>query len=180
MSPALLFFGQAVEDIHDIRGPIHLSPGWEWVIWMLVALLIGGAIWWWLRRRPPVRVKLVHELALERLQKARGLMQPDQTRAFSIEVSEIVRSYIESRFQVLAARRTTEEFLYDLVASSEAKLTEHRPLLADFLRHCDLAKFAGWSLSLEEMETMIRSAEKFVQQTVEQPVTKNVKTGEKV
>jgi hypothetical protein len=41
----------------------------------------------------------------------------------------------------------------------------HRELLADFLRHCDLAKFARWILSIEEMETMLQSAHNFVLET---------------
>jgi hypothetical protein len=38
-------------------------------------------------------------------------------------------------------------------------------LLADFLRHCDLAKFARWILSIEEMKTMLQSAQNFVLET---------------
>ena len=71
-------------------------------------------------------------------------------------------NYIEVRFQVWAARRTTEEFLHDLLDPSDALLASHRDLLADFLHHCDLAKFARWILSVEEMETMLQSARTFV------------------
>ena len=73
-------------------------------------------------------------------------------------VSEIVRGYIEERFQVWAAHRTTDEFLHDLLEPSDALLAGHRVLLADFLQHCDLAKFARWNLPVEEMENMLWSA----------------------
>jgi hypothetical protein len=80
-------------------------------------------------------------------------------------VSEIVRNYIEQRFQVRAAHRTTQEFLHDLLAESHAALTVHHPLLGEFLEHCDLAKFARWQLSVAQMEAMYQSARTFVIET---------------
>ena len=151
-------------DIRDIRGPIPLSSAWLWSVWLAGGVMLGlvaiGA-WRWNRRRKRLVAKLPFELALEHLRAARVLMQPATVREFSITVSDIVRSYIEERFQVMAAHRTTEEFLHDLLQSPHEPLVRHRALLVGFLRHCDLAKFAGWSLSAEEMETTYESARIF-------------------
>ena len=68
-------------------------------------------------------------MALERLEAARALMQPGRAREFSIEVSDIVREYIEERFQVMAAHRTTDEFLHDLLDFRGSGLAAHRALL---------------------------------------------------
>jgi hypothetical protein len=160
------------EDIRDIRGPKHIPSPWPWP-WCLAggaalaALLYAG--WLWNRRRALIAALLPYEIALARLEEARALMQPENAREFSIAVSEIVRNYIEERFHVWAARRTTEEFLHDLLEPSDALLVSHRALLADFLRHCDLAKFARWILSIGEMSTMLRSAQTFVLQTGRPP-----------
>ena len=89
-------------------------------------------------------------------------MTLETAREFSIEVSEIVRSYIEARFHVRVAHQTTEEFLHELLEPSDALLAGHQELLAEFLHHCDLAKFARWILSREEMEAMHASARMFV------------------
>jgi hypothetical protein len=128
------------------------------------ALIIAGgyAAWRWKQRRTAQRVKQPFELALERLDAARALMRPDNGRQFSIEVSDAVRGYIEQRFHAMAAHRTTHEFLHDLLGASDDLLAEHRTLLADFLNLCDLAKFAGWRLSQEEMTTMYSRARAFV------------------
>ena len=151
-------------DIRDIRGPIPLSSAWLWTAGLAGGVMLGlvafGA-WRWNRRRRSIAAQLPFELALERLRAARALMQPTTVREFSITVSDIVRSYIEERFQVMAAHRTTEEFLHDLLQSPHEPLVRHRALLVGFLRHCDLAKFAGWSLSAEEMETTYESARIF-------------------
>ena len=157
----------ANEDIHDIRGPLEISSPELWFLWLaggtVLAALAYGA-WRWYRhfRTAP---HLPYEIALARLEKARALMTVPTAREFSIEVSEIVRSYIEARFHVRAAHQTTEEFLHNLLEPSDALLTGHRELLGDFLHHCDLAKFARWVLSLEEMEEMYGSARTFVSET---------------
>jgi hypothetical protein len=164
--------GVRTEDIRDIRGPKHIPSPWLWPLWLaggaaLAALLYAG--WLWNRRRALIAALLPYEIALARLEEARALMQPENAREFSIAVSEIVRHYIEERFHVWAARRTTEEFLHDLLEPSDALLASHRALLADFLRHCDLAKFGRWILSTEEMDTMLQSAHSFVLQTGRPP-----------
>jgi hypothetical protein len=132
-----------------------------WVAGGVTLGLSAIGAWRWNRQRKPVAAQPPFELALERLRAARALMQPPTVREFSITVSAIVRSYIEERFQVMAAHRTTEEFLHDLLESPDEALTRHRALLVGFLRHCDLAKFAGWSLTAEEMEITYESARIF-------------------
>jgi len=154
----------AGQDIRDIRGPKPIPTPllWAWCLAGGAALAVPLYLVWrrWIRR--PTVVLLPYQIALARLEEARRLMQPEYAREFSTEVSEIVRTYIAVRFEVRAAHRTTEEFLHDLLAMPEALLGSHRALLADFLRHCDLAKFALWVLSYEEMERMLLSALDFV------------------
>jgi hypothetical protein len=156
------------EDIRDIRPPYHISPDWLWLAWMTGSVglaAVGYGLWRWRHWLPGLRPKLPFELALAQLEAARELMRPEHAREFSICVSETVRTYIEVRFAIRAAHRTTEEFLHNCLAESPASLTDHRDLLAAFLHHCDLAKFARWVLSVPEMETMLQSASNFVCQT---------------
>jgi hypothetical protein len=90
------------------------------------------------------------------------LMRENNAEPFSLAVSEIVRRFIEEVLPVRAAHRTTDEFLRDLTSLSYLPLAQHRDSLADFLRHCDLAKFARWSLTVSQMEAMLKSAKAFV------------------
>jgi ABC-type nickel/cobalt efflux system permease component RcnA len=159
---------QAVEDIRDIRGPKFTLPPWllPAVIAGAVLLAFGGfRLWRRLRRRRQPRVLLPFEVALQRLEEMRALMQPDDAREFSIAVSDVVRRYIEERFGATATHRTTEEFLRDLLESSHAPLVRHRALLSEFLQACDLVKFAGMSLTLQNMESLHHSARAFVLET---------------
>jgi hypothetical protein len=153
------------EDIRDIRGPKPIASPWVIPLLAIAGLLVAGsgyAAWRWDRRRQHAVVKLPSEIALERLEQARAFMHPSGGREFSIAVSSIVRDYIESRFRVMAAHRTTDEFLHDSLASADSLLAAHRELLADFLRSCDLAKFGGWNLATLNMEAMLQGARRFV------------------
>ena len=92
-------------------------------------------------------------------------MAPDEARRFSIAVSDSLRKYIEGRFRIGATHQTTLEFLRQLALDKPDVLLHHANGLEEFLQHCDLAKFAQWRLSQEEMQAMFKSAWEFVEQT---------------
>ena len=156
------------EDIRDIRGPKLILPAWVLPAVLAGALLLAllaFAAWRWRRRRRRPRALLSFEIALQRLESIRALLQPERAREFSTEVSDTIRVYIEQRFDVTATHQTTEEFLRDLLVSSNASLARHRALLSAFLHQCDLVKFAGISLTLQNMESLHASARTFVLET---------------
>jgi hypothetical protein len=155
------------EDIRDIRGPKFIPPGW-----LLPAIAGGGALLalgaygiWRRRQRRRSRKLLPYEIALQQLEDIRALMQPATAQQFCVAASDIVRGYIQQRFDVTVTRLTTEEFLRDLLDSSHKSLARHRRLLGDFLHQCDYVKFAGASLTLQTMEALRQSARAFVLET---------------
>jgi hypothetical protein len=167
-SAAALAPGDPSEDIHDIRGPKFIVPWWlvpALLAAVVVLALLGVGAWRWRRHRRRPRALLPFEIALQRLEDIRPLMQPPSAREFSTAVSDIVRGYIERRFDVTATHLTTEEFLHDLLKSSKAALLRHRALLSEFLHQCDLVKFAGISLTLQNMASLHHSARAFVLET---------------
>jgi hypothetical protein len=161
---------ESVEDIRDIRGPKSV-PG----SWVLPAVLAGAvvvalcayAVWRRRHRGERRRDLTISERALESLEKARPLMRPATAREFGIAASEVIRNYIEKRFDVVATQRTTEEFLQALLQNSNEALARHRALLAEFLQQCDFVKFAGASLGVADMESLLQSARGFVLETGE-------------
>jgi hypothetical protein len=166
------------DDIRDIRGPKGVFPLWLILVSLaVIALLIVGAyaLWRWKRRRQRPRPLTHLEIVLQRLEATRALMQPSTVREFSSAISDIVRGHIEYAFDVTATQRTTEEFLHDLLGSSNApsanapsanaSLAAHRSLLEEFLYRCDVAKFAGVTLSQPIMESLYQSARHFVIET---------------
>jgi hypothetical protein len=158
-------------DIRDIRGPVPVPIPWLWPL----VIAGGGALllltgWlvrrWWKRRArrlPPPRPADV--IALERLEAARAYLDPAHAREFCFAVTEAVRLYVEDRFRLRAARRTTDEFLADLVRTKESPLAAHAPALDDFLHRADLVKFARAALERDEMAAMHAAAVRVVRET---------------
>ena len=160
------------EDIRDIHGVISIPYEWLWAAYLLGAIVLAAAIyaaWRWFRSRAKVKAKLPYEIALEKLEAARSLITTATVREYAFTVSEIIRVYIEQRFGERAARRTTEEFLSDLVKQPGTPLAQHSSALEDFLNHCDLIKFAKWGASERELESMQESARAFILDTRPQP-----------
>lgn len=159
----------ALADIRDIKPPIEIPTGWEWLWWtlaVLVIILIAVIIWcWWRKRRsqivfvPPVPA---HVRAKQKLDEALALIS--QPKPFVIAVSDTARAYLEERFNFRAPERTTEEFLREL-SSTELLANEQKESLANFLESCDLVKFAKYEPRETELRELHASAVKLVEET---------------
>jgi len=163
----------AAEDIRDIRAPKTVPQYWvvPAVLGAAIALaLCAYGIWRRRNRGAPRLNQTLAEQTLESLEGTRPLMRPATAREFGIAASEVVRIYIERRFDVSATQRTTEEFLQALLQSDNESLARHRSLLAEFLQQCDFVKFAGTQLAVTDMEFLFQSARGFVLQTGEPAV----------
>jgi hypothetical protein len=163
---------EPAEDIRDIRAAKTVPHSWlpAVLVGALLAALVAYFIWRRSHREVRPRDLTLSEQILARLELTRPLMRPETAREFGIAASEVVRTYLEKRFEVIATQRTTEEFLQTLLQSSNARLAKHRALLAEFLQQCDFVKFAGASLAVADMEALLTSARSFVLETSERTV----------
>jgi hypothetical protein len=81
-----------------------------------------------------------------------------------VELSSIVRDYLERRYVIRAPELTTEEFL-QVAARNEALTTDQRALLTAFLERCDRVKFAGYRPDSDESLESWKTARAFVEET---------------
>ncbi len=88
----------------------------------------------------------------------------EQIDAFFVELSAIVRWYLENRFDLRAPELTTEEFLTAMSSSPDLADT-HQPLLRDFLRRADLVKFANFVPDDSDIDDSVDSARRFLDDT---------------
>lgn len=157
-------------DLRDIKPPIEIPTGWEWLGWVvagLVAIAALFAVWrWWQRKRqavasvaPPMPA---HVRAKLKLQEALALIA--QPKPFVIAVSDTARVYLEERFQFHAPERTTEEFLHELQRTD--RLTrDQKGSLGDFLQQCDLVKFAKYEPGEPGLRELHGAAWRLVEET---------------
>ena len=157
-------------------------PQWWENPWLLLALpvLFGLAAYglraWALRRRsatptapadpgPDPREAFLARLAALR---ARG---PDwEAHPFAVEVSEILRGYLEARYAFPIRFQTSREFLES--AAGDARLgSAHRSTLGEFLGGCDRIKFAQGMAASPELVGLLDTAERFIRGPEASPET---------
>jgi len=93
-----------------------------------------------------------------------GMPAPEVADAWWVELSGVVRAYIEHRFAIRAPELTTEEFLRE-AGRAAALEADHRRLLASFLADCDRVKFAGHLPDADESRAALAAARRFVDET---------------
>ena len=173
-----------IPDIRGLKDVVDIPTGNEWLWWLLVAaaaLVVAGVAAWFVRRRLARRSEELapppppppHVVAWNRLQRALGLIH--EAERFCIEVSHIIRVYLEERFNLHAPDRTTEEFLFEL-QTSKRLANEHKQLLADFLGECDMVKFAKAEPPEQELRNLHEAASRLVGET--QPSLREETVGE--
>jgi hypothetical protein len=84
--------------------------------------------------------------------------------AFFVQLSGIVRRYLENRFGLRSPELTTEEFVEEL-ADSPDLVRSHQRLLREFLNRADLVKFAHVVPDPADVELSLESARSFLEAT---------------
>ena len=165
--------GEALTELRPARAPLEelqgpwLQRNWPWLVLgagVLAGVGVGVAAW---LRRAEERARLTaFDRAMARLDRLerRGLPSADAADAWYVELSDIVRRYIEERFALRAPELTTEEFLAEAGRSPELTAT-HRELLSAFLATCDRVKFARYSPGEDESQGALDVAKRFLNET---------------
>ncbi len=142
-----------------------------WLVTGSLAALVAvvATVVFWRSRRRRVQRRNAYELARAKLDRLLSRKMPEnevQVAGFFVDISAIIRRYLEDRFDVRAPELTTEEFL--AVAGTSGVLShEHQGLLRDFLRQADLVKFAGVQATANEIRLSSDLAIRFLEETRE-------------
>jgi hypothetical protein len=146
-------------------------PWWVWLAGLGVVLAAVGPFAWraYAAARTRQRQRSAYEVARGELDAllAGGLPSAGTMDAFYVQLSLIVRSYLEDRFGLRSPELTTQEFLTEMGRSPDLART-HQQLLRDFLEQADLVKFAGLRPSAEAVSESIAAAEGFLEETRDQ------------
>ncbi|MGN6552176.1 MAG: hypothetical protein ACTHLW_00360 [Verrucomicrobiota bacterium] len=163
----------ATNALRDIKPPVEIPSGWEWAWWALGALILAAAIFFfwrlWKKRKAqaPIIPRIpAHIRAKEKLQEALALIA--EPKPFCSLVSDTTRYYLEERFDFRAPERTTEEFLYEL-QNTNLLLPDQKESLGEFLKRCDLVKFARYEPGEPELRELHGAAFRLVEETEPEP-----------
>ncbi|MFM9055195.1 MAG: hypothetical protein ACKOQY_00685 [Bacteroidota bacterium] len=167
--------------IRDIKPLIELPPDYTLMLYILVALLVvAGWAWLFWRRfknRPVVPVQEsrpfvpAHVLALAALEalESEGLWQAGQVKAYHSGLTDILRKYLEDRWQLSAMESTSDELLQQ--AASIGWDPQLREGFERIIRLADLVKFAKYIPVADENRWGMQEAIRFVKSTALQTST---------
>jgi hypothetical protein len=157
------------DELRPARPALRERRGVRWLTALGAAVIVAAmaALSLYLRGRSLERARVTaYDRALRRMSalEARGLPGAEEADAWYVELSDIVRRYLEDRYGVRAPELTTEEFLQEARRSAELSLT-HRELLSAFLERCDRVKFAAYQPEPSESKEALATSRRFLEET---------------
>jgi hypothetical protein len=175
------------------RAPVTLGEILPWILLLMLAALIVWLISRFIRKFvrtkkeviAPVKIEPAHVIAYRELEKLQSemLWQKGETKKYHTRLTEIIRQYLENRFQVYSLELTTSETLEALVKTGFKK-NESYNKLKSVLTGADLVKFAKYKPEPIENESSFSNSWDFVSATkltevVEEESDVKEKQGEK-
>ena len=161
------------EQLYDIHGPVPLSTGLStlclgFMILILAVLVLLGffGLLLYLRRQRTQQQQLIqaHELALFDLLKAEQMLDEEELDSFITLTDQILRRYLEQRFNLAARRQTSRELIQNLERRDIPEaLLEHVIPLQHWLDRCDTVKFAQAKLSTQGRLELVADLRSFIQ-----------------
>ena len=165
---------EAPEPRDPVTGGIETDPkkdlpplSWKLVGWIALAL-VGAAcivVWAWVLVRYVVRRVKEHRMSpierawveLDRLLK-KGLPGRGRYKDFYVELTMVVRRYVQRKYGIRAPHLTTDEFLAEFRDAGRGRCDD----LAKFLESADLVKFAGLEATPDMADGATESARAYL------------------
>ncbi len=169
---------QDAEDIQDMAPPVGFGPPlWPFFLLGFAVLIAGALIWYIIWRRKHPKTLYISEpeehappdpamVALERLRALENapLAKRAQVETFYVDLSDILRTYVEDRLHIPALESTTRELVQDLVHPNvQHQVPSGIPgQLGQVLSLADLVKFADVTPPVSEGQSALKEAVKIV------------------
>ncbi|MBU2462632.1 MAG: hypothetical protein KKG02_11440 [Candidatus Edwardsbacteria bacterium] len=159
-----------MSDINDIKPEEKFPNYWLWLIPAAILLL---ALLGYFGYRIYLKIKKIQELAqaplppwIEAMNSLDSLpfkewLDKGHVQRYYYALSEIIKRYIERRFDFNALEQTTTEIIHDLKTNK----TPHREEFGSFLHKADRVKYAKLIPTYQEIEEALQQAKELVQKT---------------
>ena len=164
-----------------VTGGMEIDPkkdlpplSWKLVGWCALALALAAAlvlgVWWTIKKiREMVRVHRMSPIErayyeLDRLLQ-KGLPGRGLYKDFYVELTMVVRRYVERKYGVKAPNMTTQEFLGELARRADDATVAQiggSAALKEFLESADLVKFAGVEATPEMADSATGKARSYL------------------
>lgn len=162
---------QPMYHIKSIKGEPYLFSDYLNYFWgLIIALIVIGGILYFVLRDKPTHEEVIERVppfdrAKQRLQELdqKKLIEQNRIKLYYVELTDIVRTFIEREMNIPALESTTDELIEtitDFNSSSKLNIPEETlRKLKRLLKEADLVKFAKMKPLLNEIELHRQDAE---------------------
>ena len=163
-----------VEPVKDLP-PLSWKLVGQVALWLLAGLAVATGVVFAVRflarrvrehRMSPIERAWVE---LDRLLK-KGLPGRGRYKDFYVELTMVVRRYVQRKYGIKAPHLTTEEFLREIGAGASIGCASDAEALRRFLESADMVKFAGVEATPEMADAATESARGYLQSDAATPV----------
>jgi hypothetical protein len=160
------------DDIRPLKDVVDISGGFPiaQVLIIILAVLAVAAFVYFRKKKeekqksclPPKPAEIIAGEALNALREMR-LIEKGLIKEYYIRLSDIIRTYIGNRYGIFAMDKTTWELFQEM----KLKRIERRHVdkINNFLKDCDMVKFAKYVPIQKEIEEIYKSAEEIIDMT---------------
>jgi len=175
VAPLPLRKGEKPGHWRDLKSPQGMLSAW-WFIGLGLLAAAAAGFWWYYQRRkkleaaagitrePPQPPEEAARQRLKVLQES-NLLAGGESKVYYIELSDILRRYLEGRFNVPAIDRTTHELFREL--KSTAIKRPEQMVIREMLERSDMVKFAKGLPSENEAHIDWQAVADFVERTTD-------------
>lgn len=177
--------GVEKKDIRGIKSVLGIKSesAWLLILFLILALsAVGFLIYQKMRRKvdtgqAPAALLSPEDEALQALNSLfdSDLIRRGRVKDYYLKFSEILRTYFEKRFSILAIESTTYEIILGL--KNKEVPPELTRLIQEALEAADLAKFAKWKPEPIEMIQLNKKAKQIIEEARPKEVSKEVHNG---
>jgi len=161
---------EGMEDIHDLKGPVEYPNYLPFIVGAMVAAsgVVGWVVWRFLKRigkarklagpLPPPWIEAL--IALDNI-PAKEWIGKGLVKRYYYSLSEILKRYLERRFEFNALEQTTTEIVHHL----KTRKILLRDEFTRFFTYADLVKYAKFAPALDDQQEAIEKAKELVHKT---------------
>lgn len=166
-----IFFQKSEQDLKEVHNTLlkHAPKmKWQWFLYAFGFGFLAFKLYQLLFRRKSLKTLFStkedpKEKALKALRELqhRKLPQKGQYEEFYVQITQIVRVFIEGYYQIKAPEQTTQEFLQVILGKAlfDEQINHY---LTEFLKFADLVKFAKFNPQIEDCEQAEKAAKSFI------------------
>lgn len=160
------------KEIRDVKNPLTVAYDYltllYWILGGIAFLLLVYFIYkkFFSKKKAIAEKKIIlpdWQIALNELHEleTRQLWQNGEVKEYHSRITEIIRNYFESRYNILALEKTSGEIVEDLKKVSDAK--NILQTIEEFLSNADMVKFAKFVPLPQINEVMMKQAKSIIE-----------------